>query len=414
MVAPASSRSRCTIDRLEAGATITQGEQGHSPMPGCYTNLDLSPNPLELARQIRAVGTGYIDLTSSNPTQQGLLFPAEILQQAAESYWSTRRYHPDPHGNPQARMAIVDYYASRNPAWQVDPEAIFITASTSEAYGLLFALLADPGDNLLAPAVTYPLFEYLAAMRNIELRPYDLIETEDWRIDGDSLLAAADARTRGVLLISPHNPTGAIIATAIPALSQLGLPVICDEVFAPFHYAAPPAPPLATLHPDLPVFTLNGISKLFALPDLKLGWIALNTAANPYAARIELLNDTFLGANSLTQAMLPHLFAQGMPFVQQMVARVRRNIERACSLLHDHPYLHLHPPAGGYYLFPSVSGWDDEEALALHLINQGVLVHPGFYYGDVPGCHLLISALTDPHVFDAGVALVANLLLNAA
>ncbi|EFO81550.1 aminotransferase class I and II [Oscillochloris trichoides DG-6] len=377
-------------------------------MPGCYTDLDLSPNPLELARQIRAAGAGYLDLTSSNPTQQGLLFPAEILQQAAEGYWATRRYQPDPRGNPHARAAIVDYYATRSPALALDPEAIFLTASTSEAYSLLFALLADPGDNLLAPCVTYPLFEYLAALRNIELRSYDLIEAEGWRIDADSLRVAADERTRGVLIISPHNPTGAIIDAALPALTQLGLPIICDEVFAPFHYAAPPAPPLAALHPELPVFTLNGISKLFALPDLKLGWIALNAAASHYAPRIELLNDTFLGANGLTQSLLPHLFAHGMPFVQQMIARVRRNIERACSLLHDHPYLHLHPPAGGYYLFPSVSGWDDEEALALHLINQGVLVHPGFYYGDVPGCHLLISALTDPQVFDVGLAILAD------
>ncbi|WP_129633516.1 pyridoxal phosphate-dependent aminotransferase [Candidatus Oscillochloris fontis] len=379
-------------------------------MPGCYTDLDLSPNPLERARHIRAMGAGYLDLTSSNPTQQGLLFPADILQQAAARYWTTRRYQPDPHGNPQARAAIVDYYATRTPALLLDPDAIFITASTSEAYGLLFALLTDPGDNLLAPSVTYPLFEYLAAIHNIELRPYDLIEAEGWRMDGRSLRAAADERTRGVLIISPHNPTGAIITAALPVLSHLGLPIICDEVFAPFHYAAPPAPPLATLHSDLPVFTLNGISKLFALPDLKLGWIALNPAASHYAPRIELLNDTFLGANSLTQTMLPHLFSQGMPFVQHMVARVHRNMDMACSLLHAHPRLHLRPPAGGYYLFPTVEGWDDEEALALHLINQGVLVHPGFYYGDVPGCHLLISALTDPPVFDAGIALVAKLL----
>ncbi|NTW02136.1 MAG: pyridoxal phosphate-dependent aminotransferase [Oscillochloris sp.] len=381
-------------------------------MPGCYHNLDLSPNPLELARQARAVGAGYIDLTSSNPTQQGLLFPPEVLRAATESYWDTRRYAPSPHGSQIARAAIATYYAGRTPPLALAEDDIFITASTSEAYGLLFALLADPGDNLLAPTVTYPLFEYVAALRDIELRPYDVIESEGWRIDGDSLRTAANRRTRGVLIISPHNPTGAVVGAPIDALSQLGLPVICDEVFAPFHYAAPPAPPLATIHPDLPVFTLNGISKLFALPDMKLGWAALSKEARSFSGRLELLNDTFLGANSLTQHMLPQLFAHGMPFVEAMVTRVQNNLDYAMATLEGHRYLHTRPPDGGYYLFPAVDGWEDEEALALYLIEHGVLVHPGFYYGDVPGIHLMISALTEPIAFHEGLDRLAFALAN--
>ncbi|MBX0327436.1 pyridoxal phosphate-dependent aminotransferase, partial [Oscillochloris sp. ZM17-4] len=368
-------------------------------MPGCYNDLDLSPNPLEIARLARAAGAGYIDLTSSNPTQQGLLFPPALLRAAAEGYWETRRYAPDPRGSQAARAAIAAYYAGRTPPLALVGDDIFITASTSEAYGLLFALLADPGDNLLAPAVTYPLFEYLAAMRDIELRPYDMVESEGWRIDGESLLAAADSRTRGVLIISPHNPTGAIVSAPVAALSRLGLPIICDEVFAPFHYAAPPAPPLAALHPELPVFTLNGISKIFALPDMKLGWAALSREAAGYGARLELLNDTFLGANSLTQHMLPQLFAGGMPFVEMMAGRVRENLDYALAALRGHPRLRAAAPDGGYYLFPSVDGWDDEETLALHLLDHGVLTHPGFYYGEVTGVHLMISAITRPDTF---------------
>ncbi len=379
-------------------------------MPGCYHDLDLSPNPLELARQARLTGAGYIDLTSSNPTQQGLLFPPEVLRAAAEGYWQARRYAPDSHGSLPARAAIAAYYAGRTPPLALGADDIFITASTSEAYGLLFALLADPGDNLLAPAVTYPLFEYLAALRNIELRPYQMIEREGWRIDGHSLLAAANRRTRGVLIISPHNPTGALVSAPLAELSRLGLPVICDEVFAPFHYAAPPAPPLASIHPDLPIFTLNGISKLFALPDMKLGWVALSQAASGYAGRLELLNDTFLGANSLSQHMLPQLFAAGAPFVAAMVARVRGNLDAALATLAGHRRLRASPPDGGYYLFPAVDGWDDEEALALHLLDHGVLAHPGFYYGDVPGSHLMISALTEPAAFREGVARMAAAL----
>ncbi len=380
-------------------------------MTGSFAQLDLTPNLIELTRRRVMVTTGYIDLTSSNPTHQGLLFPADALQSAAASYLATRRYDPDPRGHPIARTAIANYYAGRTPPFSLAIEQIFITASTSEAYSLLFALMSDPGDNLLAPNVTYPLFEYLAELRQIELHPYRLNAANGWRIDADSLREQVDARTRGVLLVSPHNPTGAIIDADLPILNELGLPLICDEVFAPFTYAAPATPPLAALYPELPTFMLNGISKLFALPDLKLGWIALNTPAQErYGARLELINDTFLGANGLTQALLPTLFEHGTDFVTAMVARVRENFDLALDRFATCPALAIHPPDGGYYLFPTVYGWDDEEALVLHLLEGGVLIHPGYFYGDIPGVHLMISALTEPETFARGIERLCKLL----
>jgi aspartate/methionine/tyrosine aminotransferase len=379
-------------------------------MPGAFDGLDLTPNDLEQARQRRLAAGGYVDLSSSNPTAQGLLFPPTILRTAAETYWETRRYTPDPHGSPAARATLVAYYAGRTPPLALHPDDLFLTASTSEAYGLLFALLADPGDNLLTPNVTYPLFEYLAALRDLELRPYELVEEEGWRIDERSLLAAADDHTRGVLLVSPHNPTGMVVGAPLAALTRLGLPVVCDEVFAPFAYNVPTVPPVGALHPDLPVFTLNGISKLFALPDLKLGWVTLNAAARPFGPRLELLNDTFLGASSLSQHLLPSLFAHGGPFVATMVARVRANLDLALASLADHPRLVARPPDGGYYLFPAVRACDDEEALALELLEAGVLAHPGYFYGDVPGAHLMLSALTEPEQFAVGITRLAEAL----
>ncbi len=384
-------------------------------MPGTFANLDLTPNQIELLRQRMAASSGYIDLTSSNPTQHGLIFPPEVLRRAADAYWSSRRYTPDPHGLPAARAAIARYYADRTPPLVLPSNAIFVTASTSEAYNLLFALLADPGDNLLAPNVTYPLFEYLAELRQLELRSYELDEQRGWQINERSLLAAADERTRAVLIVSPHNPTGAIIQAALPALDMLGLPLICDEVFAPFTYRAATTPPLAALHPDLPVFTLNGISKLCALPDLKLGWIALNGPAQAsYATRLELLNDTFLGANGLTQTMLPTLLEEGQDFIAAMVARVRANQDLALERCAACPQIEASAPDGGYYLFLAVPSWNDEEALVLALLERGVLVHPGYFYGDVPGTHLMISALTEPGSFAQGIERLCTALEELA
>jgi alanine-synthesizing transaminase len=372
-------------------------------MSGFLAQADLSVNRIEQARQ-RAVQRGYIDLTSSNPTHQGLLFPPGILRAAADQYWPTRRYDPDPRGLLIARESIVRYYATRTQPLPIGAEDIFITASTSEAYGLLFALLTEPGDNVLAPSVSYPLFEYLAAIYHVELRPYSLDETRYWQIDPTSLYAQVDERTRAVLIISPHNPTGMIAQAPISALADLDLPIICDEVFAEFTYRVPHTPPFGTLHPELPVFHLNGISKMFALPDLKLGWIALNVPASErFAARLELLNDTFLGANSLTQSMLPALFEYGAGFVADMRARIRSSLDMAIEMLAHSTRVQVQPPDGGYYLFPEVMGWDEEEELVLHLLDHGVLVHPGYFYGYRRGTHVMLSCLTEPAKLKAGL-----------
>lgn len=374
-------------------------------MSGFFADGDLTPNRIECARQQAAAGAGYIDLTSSNPTQQGLLFPPGVLQDAANRYWRSRCYVPDPHGVPMARASIVQYYADRSPPLPLTLDDVFLTASTSEAYALLFALLTDPGDNILAPVVSYPLFEYLAAIYRVELRPYAMDEARGWRIDPASMYAQADERTRGVLLVSPHNPTGMVVHSTLPTLTGLGLPLICDEVFAAFPYRVPSVPPLGALYPDLPVFHLNGISKLFGLPDMKLGWIALSGSAQQrYGARLELLNDTFLSANVLTQTMLPMLFEQGMGFVDEMRARVRANIDAALGLLMACDRIRVYAPDGGYYLFPEVLGWSDEEELVVHLIQEGVLAHPGYFFGYECGVHLALSCLVEPVSFLEGVA----------
>ena len=373
-------------------------------MSGFFAEGDLTPNRIEIARLRAAAGAGYVDLTSSNPTHQGLLFPPEILRSAADTYWHTRRYDPDPFGLLPAREAIVHYYARRTPPLPVSTDDVFITASTSEAYGLLFALLAEPGDNILAPAVSYPLFEYLAEVYHLELRAYELDETNGWQIDGDSLLAQIDAHTRAILIVSPHNPTGMVVHAAQSALTAANLPVICDEVFAEFTYQISHTPPLGALHPTLPIFHLNGISKLLALPDLKLGWIVLSgPAREQYGARLELLNDTFLGANALTQTMLPTLLEEGWPFVEAMRAHVRKNLDTALGLLARTACVRVRPPDGGYYLFPRILGWRDEEELVVRLLDYGVLVHPGFFYGYERGTHIMLSCLTETTQLVAGV-----------
>ncbi len=374
-------------------------------MAGFFSDFDFTVNNIEREFRKAEKKKDFINLTGSNPIIEGLIFPPGILKKAAEPYWKSRRYDPDPKGLASARQVISDYYMRRTPSIGIDPDNIFITASTSESYGLLFALLADPGDNLLAPKVSYPLFEHLAAIHHLDLIMYYMDEKNGWRIKEKSLLSASAGRTRGVILVSPHNPTGMVVKEAIPALRDLGLPVICDEVFSEFPCGVTNIPPLGVLHPELPVFHLNGISKMFGLPDLKLGWIALSgTDLKDYVKRLELLNDTYLGANYLVQSMLPAIFDEGMSFVEQMRIKFRSGIDIALEMLSKNSNIKVRRPDGGYYLFPEIKTWKNEEELVLHLLNNhGVLVHPGYFYDCEQGTHIMISCLTEKEKLIEGI-----------
>jgi aspartate/methionine/tyrosine aminotransferase len=381
---------------------------------GFFSDESMEINRLERTRREVAAAGGYSDLTISNPTQQGFLFPPAILRTAAERYWQHRRYTPDAHGLVEAREAIIAYYQSRAGQFCPGREDIFITASTSEAYALLFSLLTEPGDNVLAPDITYPLFEYLAAIHHVELRPYHLCDKPDWAIDGASLTAARDDRTRAVLVISPHNPTGMVVDRPMPAFTKIGCPVVCDEVFAEFTVAAREIVPFAALHPEVPVFHLQGISKMLALPDLKLGWIAMNGPASAeHGKRLALLNDTFLGCSTLIQTMLPVLLQEGRTFAQNMYRQVRENAELACQELGACEGVRVLLPQGGYYLFPQVAT-EDEEELTINLLREGVLVYPGYFYAHterpLDKAHIMLSCLAQAAPWREGISrLVAGL-----
>lgn len=383
-------------------------------MVGFFSSSSLSPNSLELACRKRfEAGLPLLDLTDTNPTNQGYDFPAEVLRRGAQRYFrqAKRRYQPNPKGLLAARQTIAAYYAQRPKRLALSPDAVFLTAGTSESYSLLFSLLCEPGDNVLAPKVTYPLFDLLAAHHRLELKTYNLLEERGWSIDEEQLVQVVDSKTRAILVISPHNPTGKIHSRPLETIARLGLPIICDEVFAEFTQGEARCPPLGSLYPDSAVFHLNGISKMFALPDLKLAWIALNPPAlKVYGQRLELLNDTFLSANSLVQSILPEIFEEGRNFLSEMRVRIAKSMNLAVAILRSCKHIQVTSPEGAYFLFPRLLMQLDEEELAINLIQRGVLVHPGYFYGADNGSHFMISCLVQEEKLSKGLETVVSLL----
>lgn len=370
-------------------------------------------NPIEATyRRLKAAGKNILKLYSGNPNEQGIHFPGEILQASYSRYFEKQDYLPHPKGLKVARQAISEYYAEQKA--EVDPQNIILTSGTSESFFYLFSLLTQAGDNILVPKPAYPLFDSIAELAKIELRHYALREDQAWSIDLADLETQRGSRSRAVLLVSPNNPTGAVsgleeISALVEWANSRNLPLICDEVFSEFFFGEGPFPrPMAMAKPKL-CFTLNGISKMFALPGLKLSWIAVTGDDSRVAAavdRLETTADTFLSCHIPIQEALPSLFSLGKPFLGEYRKEVRQRRDLAARLLQEEKGLHFHPPRGGFYLTLSVDQkmpFDEEELVIRLMEEEGIFVHPGYFYDDESGTHLVISFLTQEEELKEGV-----------
>jgi len=375
-------------------------------------DVDLAPNALAAVLAARrAAGGRMLDLTTSNPTRAGFSYPeAEIL--AALASPAALRYQPDPRGLPAARAAISAYYTARGES--VDAEDLLLTASTSESYALLFKLLAEPGDEVLVPAPSYPLFEMLAALESVRLVRYPLSHTPDqgWRIQREALEAALSPRTRALIVVHPNNPTGSFVPADerawLEALcASRGLPLIADEVFLDYGRGAACETSFATTRGAL-AFALSGLSKLAGLPQLKLGWIALageRRARERARERLEFIADAYLSVGAPVQHAAAALLGLRDVVQRQIRERVGANESRLREQCAGVPDLRLLEREGGWYAVLELSEAIDEEALCVRLLEQhGVLVHPGFFFDFARTGVLVVSLLAEPETFAEGVA----------
>lgn len=376
-----------------------------SRLPG-----NLAPNRLsESVARVRASGRTLLDLTESNPTRAGLPYPAGLL--AALSSTEALTYDPQPFGRVAAREAVAADYARRGVA--VAPGAICLSASTSEAYAWLFKLLCEPGDRVLVPRPSYPLFEHLTALECVEASPYELEVQGHWHIDVDAIARQADERTKAVLVVSPNNPTGSVLhADELAALAALcasrGLVLIGDEVFADYRLDGQAPAPSVIQQSAAVAVSLGGLSKSVGLPQVKLAWLAVGgppAAAQALLDGLEVVADTFLSVSTPAQVALPALLREGAVVREAIRARTVRNLLALQHAAAGVPAVTVLPPAGGWCAVLQVPNVRSEEALVLDLLERdGVLVHPGYFFDFPREAYLVLSLLAEPGVFDAGLA----------
>jgi alanine-synthesizing transaminase len=357
---------------------------------------------------VRASGRPLLDLTVSNPTQVGLRYPDEEIARAFADA-AASPYQPAPFGLPGARAAVVADYARRGVG--LDVNQVVLTASSSESYALLFKLLGDPGQCVLCPEPSYPLFEYLARLESLNPRPYRLRFDGLWHIDFDSL-DLADAAA--IILVSPNNPTGSFVSgddfdRLAGLAAEQGRALIVDEVFADFPLSPAAGAVTAVAGRPAPalVFSLGGLSKSCGLPHLKLGWMA---ASGPVAlvrgalARLELIADTYLSVGTPVQMALPGLLQAGAAIRRQILERVQRNRRVLAQAMGAHSPCTLLPAEAGWCAILRVPEIMSDEAWASALLEQdGVLVQPGYFFDLTMGATLVLSLIVQEQVFAEGV-----------
>lgn len=373
------------------------------------TDWDFRPNNLTaLLLKKRSRGEEIIDLTETNPTRCGFDYNPQLTLEAL----ATRRsllYEPNPKGLFAARVAIAEWYEQQGT--HVDPEQIIITAGTSEAYTFLFRLLCNPGESVLLPKPGYPLFDYLCRLHDVVPQHYRLQYDGEWHITASELETFCTEDTKALVVIHPNNPTGSFVKSSerdvlFAVARKHRMPLIVDEVFTPFAFES-------DVHriqsfsgtTEALTFTLNGLSKLLGLPQMKLAWIVVSgpdRERGEALRRLEMIADLVLSVGTPIQQALPLLLQDALLMRDQILERVKANAALLRSRFEQTSVTPLHCE-GGWNFVLRLPHIRTDEAWALELLQaENVLVHPGYLFDfDLPSC-MVVSLLSKLQTFEEG------------
>jgi aspartate/methionine/tyrosine aminotransferase len=366
-------------------------------------------------RRHRDGGKSVLDLTASNPTTCGFQYDESAILSALQARGALQ-YEPEPKGLESARAAVVEYYRRKDSASRIDAERLILTTGTSEAYSFLFRLLCEPGDEIVVAHPSYPLFDFLAAIQDVKLRPFRLLYDHGWQIDFRGLQDALGARSRAILLVHPNNPTGNFIgfdeAEQLQAICrERNLALVVDEVF--LDYEVPTANSHRKRHGSFVsssqalTFVLSGLSKIAGLPQMKIGWIAASgpeSFACDAMARLDIVSDTYLSLSAPLQHALPALLAQREKLQPQLLGRIETNLAQLDEQLARQKLVSRLEIEGGWYAVLRVPAVQPDEELAIRLLQKhSVLVQPGHFFEFVDEGYLIVSLLTPAAQFSDGI-----------
>jgi alanine-synthesizing transaminase len=380
------------------------------------TGWKLAPNRLtQVQRELVAAGRDVLDLTASNPARAGFPYDSEtILSSLANE--KAMDYDPQPKGLLEARQAVAAYYRKEHEGFDLDPESLVLTTSTSEGYSFIFRLLCDAEDEVLVPKPSYPLFEFLADLQDVKLQPYPLLYDHGWQIDFPSLYRAVNHRTRAVVIVHPNNPTGSFASEKerndLNAFCrEYGLALIADEVFLDYALDGSKRGTFAS-NQDVLTFTLSGVSKIAGLPQMKLAWVATSgpkATAEAAMGRLEVIADTYLSMNAPIQLAAPVLLDQRKTIQPLLLDRLRVNLGELDRQLTRQKSCERLQVEGGWYAVLRVPVTRSDEDLAIALLREmSVLAHPGHFFDFPSDGYLVLSLITPVETFRSGIQRVVE------
>jgi alanine-synthesizing transaminase len=370
------------------------------------TNWNTEESELARAHRIRTEGgLPVADLTASNPTRCGFQYDPQLL--GALTQPAALDYDPQPRGSLAARQAVCSYYADHGV--RLDPDQIVLTVSTSEAYSFLFRLLCDPGGEILVPQPGYPLFDFLAVLDDVQIKPVSLVYDQGWQIEPEGVRRVVTPATRAIVLVHPNNPTGHFSKPwEAEELARLcrehDLSLIVDEVFLDYGIDMS-GDSFARGLEDVPVFVVSGLSKIAGLPQMKASWIVATGPGREQALeRLEVVADTFLSMNAPVQGALPAWLAMRSGIQDQIKNRVAANLAALDGQLPQIPAVSRLEVEGGWYAVLRVPAIESDERTVLALLERGVWVHPGYFFGMAGSGWLVVSLLAEEREFTTGLA----------
>jgi len=382
------------------------------------TEWKLTPNRFsQVQAELRAAGMKILDLSVSNPSRAHLHFDDEAILQAMVQP-DAMDYDPQPKGLLKARQAVVNYYRDVHEGFDLGPESLILTTSTSEAYSHVFRLLCNPDDEVLIPKPSYPLFEFLADLADVKLMPYPLLYDHGWQIDFPSLYKAVTHRTRAVVVVHPNNPTGSYAkseeAAALNRFCQeYGLALLVDEVFLDYPLDGAPRSTFA-LNREVLTFTLSGLSKISGLPQMKIAWVVTSgpeERKTEALARLEVIADTYLSMNTPLQLAAPVLLEQRRNIQPLLLDRARTNLQELDRRLGQQKTCERLDVEGGWCVVLRVPATQSDEDMAIDLLRKlAVLVHPGHFYDFPNDGYLVVSLITPTEDFREGIRMLLDLL----
>ena len=380
------------------------------------TNWNTEESELARAHRLRVeAGLPIADLTASNPTRCGFTYPPDLL--AALGDPRALDYDPQPRGVPAAREAVCAYYGDHGVT--VDPEQVVLTTSTSEAYSFLFRLLCDPGSEIVVPQPGYPLFDFLAVLDDVRQKHAPLVYDHGWQIEPESFRRAITPATRAIVLVHPNNPTGHFTKRwEADELAQLcrefDLALIVDEVFLDYGFGFGDSERVATFATGLegvPVFVVSGLSKIAGLPQMKSAWIVATGPDRSNAlGRLEVIADTFLSMNAPVQWALPAWLAGRVQVQRQIRNRAASNLAELDRQLGGQEMIRRLDVEGGWYAVLRIPAIKPDETTVRGLLDRGVWVHPGYFFGLPESGWLVVSLLAPEAEFSTGVTILLDCL----